>query len=174
MLTLITTFSLQAELPTSSSSVSDPMFEKQGTSMNSGEFINKSKKIGSPREAKNLVSKAMDYINKNGKETALKHFGEDTNKFSYKDLYIFIIDFNGNVLVHGAEPGLVGKNQFNLTDSYGKTFIQDFIKTMKRKDEAWVEYHWKNYETYEIESKLSYLRRIDGDLFIGCGVYFGK
>ena len=137
-------------------------------------FLQSSKSWGTPYEAKAMVLKAIDYIKENGKEKAFSAFMDKKSDFFYKDLYLFVIDMKGNVLVHGEDKKLVGKNQLHLKDSTGKYFIKEFIDLMKIEDSAWAEYKWRNYETHEIESKLTFLKKIDDNLFIGCGAYYQK
>ena len=117
-----------------------------------------------------LVNKAVELIKEKGKKTAFELIN---NSPTLKDgaLYIFAIDMKGKVLAHGGDLNQIGKNQINLKDSYGVYFIKKFIEAMKSNDIAREEYAWKNYENFKIEKKLTYLRKIDSNTFIGCGIY---
>lgn len=128
---------------------------------------------GNTAEAKILLEKAILYIKEYGEEKAFKQFNNPNSEFFYKDLYIFVIDMEGNVLAHGGQIELVGTNQYDLKDSVGKFFIREFIEELKDSDEAMVEYYWRNYDTLEIEYKMTYLKKIPGNKFIGCGIYYG-
>ncbi len=134
----------------------------------------KEKKHANTGEAKALLKKALDYMKEQGTEKAFSEFNKPGSQFFHKDLYIFAIDMEGNVLAHGGELDLVGTNQYNLKDSFGKLFIQDFIEQLYNKKTAVVEYHWRNYETLKIESKLSYLEKFSNNIFLGCGIYYGE
>jgi cytochrome c len=127
-----------------------------------------------PADARKLIDHAFEYLDKFGKSTAFEEFNNTAGDFCYKDAYIFAIDMEGNVLAHGGDQELVGTNQLYLKDSVGRYFIQEFIKLIKEKDEGWIEYKWRNYETFEIESKLTLLKRYDSKIFLGCGIYYGK
>ena len=81
---------------------------------------------------------------------------------------------NGKVLAHGGDEEMIGTNQMKLKDSVGKYFIQEFISLMTQKPEGWIEYKWRNYDSFEIESKLTYLKKYDVNLFLGCGIYYGN
>lgn len=81
---------------------------------------------------------------------------------------------DGTVLTHGFDKELIGKNLIDLKDSKGKYFVKDFLDLMNRKESGWVEYFWRNYETQVIEQKLTYLMKVDDDMFIGCGAYYTK
>lgn len=126
---------------------------------------------GTPYEAKMLSMSAYKYIKENGKEKAYKEFAKQGSEFHYKDLYIFVVDMKGNMLVHGKDKELMNTNLYDLKDSTGNLFIQKFIRLMESYDSSWTEYFWKNYETQKVESKLTYLIKIDESTFLGCGAY---
>jgi len=130
--------------------------------------------FGSPSEAKDLLQRANDFITIHGKEEAFKEFNNRKGEFFLKDLYIFVIDMEGVVLVHSFEPQLVNNNQLHLKDVQGKFFIKEFIEQMRSRTTAWVEYKWHNYDNNRIESKLTYLMKIDDTCFMGCGVYYSN
>ncbi|MBC8385561.1 MAG: cache domain-containing protein [Candidatus Cloacimonetes bacterium] len=134
-------------------------------------FRQRDEGLGKPSEAKSMVYTAENYLKLNGKEKAFSQFMNRNSKFFYKDLYIFVIDMEGNVLAHGTDHALLGKNLRNLKDSTGKLFVQEFLKMMSKADSGWTEYKWRNYETHEIETKLTFLKKIDDNCFIGCGAY---
>jgi hypothetical protein len=124
-----------------------------------------------PDDARRLIEKAILYLNEHGTEKAFAAFNDPTGEFCYKDAYIFAIDMNGIILAHGGDIELVGTNQYYLKDSVGIYFIQEFIKLITEQDEGWIKYRWHNYETFEIESKLTLLKRYDSLIFLGCGIY---
>ena len=136
--------------------------------------INSVNMRGTPFQAKELTLKAYDYLIKNGQEKAFEAFEDPNSDFFYLDLYVFVIDMNGKMLVHGRDKSLKGKNLIDLKDSKGIYFIQKFIKKMQLCDESWTDYHWRNYNTNEVESKLTFLKKIDDNTFIGCGAYYEK
>jgi len=129
--------------------------------------------VATPEDAKKLVTDAIEYLNTHDRTDAYNAFNSKSGKFCCKDTYIFAIDMTGNVLAHGGDSDLIGTNQYLLKDSVGKYFIQEFIVLMTEKDEGWMEYKWRNYESFEIESKLTYLKKYDNNLFLGCGIYYG-
>jgi signal transduction histidine kinase len=125
---------------------------------------------GSAKEAKALVEKGVAYIQANGQEKAFAEFTDTKGKFIDRDLYIFVVDFNGLTLAHGGNPKLVGKDMSELKDSDGKFFIKAFIELAKTKGSGWVDYKWQNPVTKNIEPKSTYIQRHD-DYFLGCGIY---
>lgn len=61
--------------------------------------------------------------------------------------YIYIIDMEGNLIVH---PAREGDNIYNATDSEGKYFIQEMIKNKN----GWIRYPWKNPGEKEARYKI--------------------
>ena len=72
---------------------------------------------------------------------------------------------------HGANDKLVGKNLIELKDPNGKPLIQE-LRDVARKGGGWVDYDWPHPQTKKIESKASYVRKLQNyDGFVGVGVY---
>lgn len=123
-------------------------------------------------KATELVNKGVAYIKAQGKDVAFAEFTKAKGKFSEGELYLFVVDFKGLVLAHGGNAKLVGKNQSELIDADGKTFIKEFINIASTKGEGWSDYKWSNPETKKIQQKTTFIKKIDGmDAFIGCGFY---
>ena len=125
---------------------------------------------GTANEAKALVDKAMVFIKSEGKDKAFAEFTDSKGKFIDRDLYIFIVDFNGLTLAHGGNSKLVGKDMGELKDPDGKFFIKEFINLAKTKGNGWVDYKWANPETKKIEPKSTYIQKHE-NYFLGCGIY---
>ncbi len=123
-------------------------------------------------EAVNFVNKGLDYIKTRGNDEAFTEFSNPRGKFSSKRLYLFVVDFKGMVLAHGANTNFIGKNQLDLMDADGKYFIREFINIASNKGAGWVSYKWSNPATKKIQNKTTYIKKIDSmDAFLGCGVY---
>ncbi|MEA2095959.1 MAG: cache domain-containing protein [Candidatus Cloacimonadota bacterium] len=164
-------FNLFAESGTTSESI-DEKLNEQSTYAGSALASREDRiKYGSPLEAKIMVEDAVSYMKEVDLEKAFLEFGEKDGRFHIKDLYLFVIDMDGNVLFHGGEESLIGTNMIDLKDSAGKYFIKDFIKLMEESNNGWKEYYWRNYETQKVEMKLTYLVKFNKDIFIGCGAY---
>ncbi|MCX5681499.1 MAG: cache domain-containing protein [Candidatus Omnitrophica bacterium] len=122
-----------------------------------------------------LVEEGIIFYKENGRQSAFTEINNPQGRLTRGDLYLFVIDFNGKCLSHGADPKLIGRNLIDLQDTDGKQFIKDFIKVARTKGEGWVAYKWPYKQTGKIEPKISYVKRIDdSDLFIGCGFYTTK
>jgi cytochrome c len=125
---------------------------------------------GSADEAKALVEKAAAFVKANGKDKAYGEFNQQKGKFVDRDLYVFVFDFNGTMLSHGANEKLIGKNLVELKDAEGKFFVQKMIEVAKKEGKGWVDYQWTNPVSKKIEPKSSYVQKLD-DVFLGCGIY---
>ena len=78
------------------------------------------------------------------------------------------VDGKGVNLAHGANPALVGKDLIDLQDVSGKYHVKEFLAV---KTEGWVEYLWENPKSKEIESKSTYIVRVNDGGLVGVGAY---
>jgi signal transduction histidine kinase len=131
---------------------------------------------GSEAEAQEMVQKAVALIKSAGPEAAYKAFTDHPGgAFKDRDLYIFVYDFEGNNIAHGANPKMVGKNLLELKDVDGKELIKDQIKLVKANGAGWYgPYRFTNPVTNKIESKKSYCMRGAGDTYACAGAYLGQ
>ncbi len=128
--------------------------------------------MGTAKEAMALVDKAVAYYKANGKDKAFPAFNDKSGQFVNKDLYIFVMDWNGTLLAHGANEKLINQPTGDLKDSDGKFFMREMVKVAQTKGTGWVDYKWTNPVTKKIEQKSSYVKRIGNEnLLIGCGIY---
>jgi hypothetical protein len=91
-------------------------------------------------------------------------------EFIDRDLYVFVYDFRGVCLAHGANPKLVGRNLWDLVDADGSYLIRGLVETA-RQGSGWYRYKWSNPLTKKIEEKLAYVKKVDDGLWLGSGVY---
>jgi signal transduction histidine kinase len=129
---------------------------------------------GSEAEAQDMVQKAVALIKSAGPESAYKAFTEG-GAFKDRDLYIFVYDFDGKNIAHGANPKMVGKNLLELKDVDGRELIKDQIKLVKAKGAGWYgPYRFTNPVTNKIETKKSYCMRAAGDTYACAGAYVSQ
>ena len=123
-------------------------------------------------EAKALAEKGAAYMKANGKDKAIAEFNNTNGEFVKGDLYLFAIDFNGMILAHGGNPKLVGQSFLEMKDPTGKYFIKEQLDLAKSKGSGWNEYMWTNPATKKVQSKKSWIQRVEGtDIYIGCGIF---
>jgi signal transduction histidine kinase len=123
---------------------------------------------GSRDQAVAMVKHVETMFAKDGADATFKAVTART--FNDRDLYPFIYTLDGtDVVAHGANSAMVGKNLIDLKDQDGKFLIRELSEVAK-KGGGWVDYKWPNPITKLIEAKSSYVERM-GDFFVGVGVY---
>lgn len=127
---------------------------------------------GTADEASALVKKAVAHLKANGKEKAFAAFNDPKGQFVDRDLYIFVYDMQGtNLSIGNGNAGkMVGKNLIDMRDTDGKYIIKSFIETANSKGKGWIDYKWPNPVTKAVESKSSYIEKVD-DVIVGAGIY---
>ncbi len=93
-------------------------------------------------------------------------------RFVMGDLYLYALDFKGQMMANGDRPGLIGSNVWMARDSEGKLLNQEIVKKLKNStDGVWIEYISKNAK------KMAYAEKVadrDGrEFFIAAGYYPG-
>lgn len=118
-----------------------------------------------------FVDEAVAYAKKNGKEATLAAINDPKGPFHRGELYIYAYDYDGNVIAHGGDASLVGKNLLDMTDKNGVKVIQSLIKATKD-GSGWVTYVWPNPEHGNAqETKLGYAKAVDDTWWLGSGTY---
>ncbi len=120
-------------------------------------------------EAKAMAIKAAALYKEKG-SAAFAVLNDKKGPFVDRDLYVAVLDGEGNVMAHGANEKLVGKPLAKLQDADGKYFVQELVTTFKTKKAGWVDYRWPNPVTKDIEPKSSYVVGEGGYGFMG-GAY---
>jgi signal transduction histidine kinase len=90
-----------------------------------------------------LVNGAADRVRAMG-ESAFDEFRVAGSRWRHGDTYIFVLDRDGNMLVH-PDPALEGKNEIDLTDINGKPIVQGIIHAatmVPDKPAGWYHYEW--------------------------------
>lgn len=125
---------------------------------------------GTTVEAEAMAKKAVAFVKANGPEKSAVEF-TTSPAFKDRDLYVVYTKFNGDVLAHGGNPKLVGKNLVGMKDSEGNPFFQMLLDLAKSKGKGWSgTYRFLNPTTQTLESKIMYVESI-GDTYVGVGIY---
>ena len=122
---------------------------------------------GTREEAKALAEAAAAHVQAVGGPQAFKDFNDV--KWHPKDMFVFAQDINANMLFHGANDKLVGKNFTEMRDSTGKEFNKEMIAAAK-KGSGWVDYQWAHPVSKKIEPKRMYCEKLDDAVVCG-GIY---
>lgn len=127
---------------------------------------------GTATEAKALLDQALAHVKAVGNDKAFADFSEKEGKWQNKDLYVFVIKFDGITAAHGANKGLLGKSLVELKDPDGKFFIKEMIEMAKTKGSGSVDYSFTDPQTKKMGQKTSFIARVPGyDGVMGVGVY---
>ena len=124
-------------------------------------------------EAKEMALKAKAFVEQNDLDAARKAFQDKNGEFIKGELYVFVQDLDGNMLIHGVNPKLDNTNHINLRDPKGTYFVKEIISlAQSSSQEGWVEYIWKHPLTGKLTPKVTYVHKLDNsNAFIGCGVF---
>jgi signal transduction histidine kinase len=137
--------------------------------MSVGAVYAQAKKI-SQDEVQALTVKAAEFIAAKGLEEAGKAFTQDGD-FKFGEVYVNVIDLNGNWVIYPPKPENKGKTILNFIDEDGKRLGEEILATGK-KGEGWTEYRWKNPATNTIQPKATYVKKVPGKDYIAyIGIY---
>lgn len=90
-----------------------------------------------------LVKNACALVASKG-EAAFPDFTKEGSVWRRGNLYIFVLNTKGNMLVH-PDPALLGNNEFGLKDVNDKPIIKSIIEVATgydNKGEGWFHYQW--------------------------------
>jgi len=86
--------------------------------------------------------------------------------------YVFVVSYDGTVIMNPAQKFMIGKNVWNIEDSNGIKFIQQGRKRVENPDGGFIEYLWEKPSTSALSPKISYMKGIkDWQWMIGAGLY---
>lgn len=107
------------------------------------------------------------------KEQAQRFAMETIKDTRYSEVeYFWINDNSGNMIMHGANASLNGKNLLNLEDGNGKKIFSEFIKVVKAQNAGFVDYLWPKPGSEESVEKISYVQGFEPwEWIIGSGIY---
>jgi len=84
-------------------------------------------------------------------------------------MYIFALDRAGHYRAFGGNPAKVGTRVQDIPGIDGQGLLEAIVAQAER-EPGWVEYDITNPVTGAVQTKMSYVLRVD-DLYVGCGVY---
>ena len=118
-------------------------------------------------EAQAMSEAAATFLATEGPDVAFAAFNEG-DEWHDRDLYVFVVDMDGTMVAHGANDALIGQNLIDLTDPAGTPLIANIVAV---EDHGWVDYHFENPQTQEVEPKRSYVVRVNDQYAVGVGAY---
>lgn len=133
-------------------------------------------KYQATKDTVTLTKNAAGLVARNG-EAAFGDFEKDGSKWRNKDAYVFVLDTDGNMLVH-PDPALDGKNLIDMKDANGKPIIKGIIESTSsnaNKNEGWFHYQWTEPGTIFTGWKSTFAKRIispSGKTYVVCASIF--
>jgi cytochrome c len=121
-------------------------------------------------EAKNLLNKAVAYLEKVGQAKAFCAFNDTSGPFHKGPLYVFALNMDGVYFAHSAAPTLVGTSLRDTRDAAGQPIGKAIMEVVGRQGEGSVDYMWLNYTTNKVEKKHTFVKRV-GEFVLGVGYY---
>ena len=121
-------------------------------------------------EAKDLLNKAVAYLQKEGPASAFCAFNDPRGGFRKGPLYVFAINMDGVYFAHSAAPTLVGVSLRDTRDAAGQPVGKAVMEVIAKEGEGSVDYMWLNYATNKVEKKRSFVKRVE-EFVIGVGYY---
>lgn len=87
--------------------------------------------------------------------------------------YFWILNLSGKVLMHPIQRDLEGTSGLDITDPYGKRFVEDMVRTANDEEDGLVEYYWPRPDNPDVPvPKLSCVRIFKPWDWIVCtGIY---
>ncbi len=140
--------------------------------LGSGTYGPAAVKPPSKAQVKAFVDEAWTYANKVGRQQAIDVFMDKGGPFFRGELYVFADQFDGTVLCFPIEPQSVGKNLWDRRDPDGVYPVREMAAVAEDPGSGWASYKYANpAQGYQMQRKLSYVRRVDDTWFLGAGTY---
>jgi cytochrome c len=121
-------------------------------------------------EAVAMVQKAVAFIKQQGPDKAYPEIDNKTGQFVDRDLYVVVYRLDGEVLAHGANAKLIGKNMIDAQDVDGKYFVKERVELAQKEPSFWQDYKFVDPVTKRIQPKQMYCERLNDTAVCG-GVY---
>lgn len=122
-------------------------------------------------QVRKFVESAVSFARQTDREIAIETFQNKSGPFVEGDLYIYALDYQGNVLALPFQPERVGTSMLDVTDATGQPFTRVEIE-IARKGGGFVYYLYPNpANNFTIEPKMSYVQNVDDTYWIGAGTY---
>jgi PAS domain S-box-containing protein len=89
-----------------------------------------------------------------------------------KEGYVFVVSYEGFILMSGSHPGLIGKNISDVTDPNGVKVFQEERRAAEKVEGDFIQYLWDKPPTKKISPKISFVQGFpQWQWMVGAGVY---
>jgi uncharacterized protein len=127
--------------------------------------------FGTREEAIAMVKRVQAKVKKDGLEATVKVINSGAKDFKDRDLYAFILDFDGDDPANAGVPAVVEQNIKDLKDQDGKFLVKGLIAVARNQGSGWSDYRWPNPVTKTVEDKSTYVERVGDRHLVGVGIY---
>ena len=124
---------------------------------------------GTAEEAMGLVARALELRSAVSGDAFVRGLTAVENGFFDRDMYVFALDRDGTYRSFGGKPEKVGSRVQDIPGVDGQELLNAIIEQAEA-GPGWVEYQIGNPLTGSIQTKMSYVQKVD-NLYLGCGVY---
>lgn len=90
-----------------------------------------------------------------------------------KEGYIFVVNYDGNVMMNRGNRSLIGKNILHIKDTNGVSVAKEVIKLAQTPGwDGFFSYTWKKLSSENVSQKVAYHKMVpDWGWYYGAGVY---
>lgn len=125
---------------------------------------------GTPEEAQMLVERACALRSQHASvQSFWNAVTAPENALFDRDMYVFILDACGTYVAFGGNRSKVGTSVNDVPGINGAGLLRAIVQQSERCP-GWVEYDFTNPLSGKVQSKMSYVCKVD-DAYVGCGVY---
>lgn len=111
----------------------------------------------------------LENIEKDIQKSLLEHI--ERIKFG-KNSYIFVVDYDGNILMNASQKHLIGSNMSKLVDANGVNVYLEERKAVKNPEGDFIYYVWSKPSSLMPSPKMSFVKAIpDWRWMVGTGLY---
>ncbi|GEM_PF-3317559 len=127
-----------------------------------------------------MVGQAVNLVEQGKKQTYIpddqlkQKLLQQITAFSFLENagYLFVLDYSGTILAHGADPRMVGRNALMLEDPDGIYPGREVIRIAQQTNGDFISYRWPKPQEKQPIPKLTYSKGIqDWKWAIACGLY---
>jgi signal transduction histidine kinase len=121
-------------------------------------------------DAEKMVHKAVKAMTPADKAKVYAEINDKKPTWVERDLYVTVYDLQGQVLAHGQNPKMVGKDLLEMKDADGKAFVKERMELAASKGKFWQEYKFTDPMTKKILPKSAYCEKAD-EVVVCAGIY---
>ena len=120
-----------------------------------------------------IVDSAYNLIQTTGKD-AYVHLLDKASVFYFNNVYVFVLDLNGQLLVDPSYPTNIGRNVMDFKDYAGHLIINEMLERLKKEDMVRISYMWPAPGQPNPSKKMMYARKVlsgSDTVIVGSSLY---